>query len=436
MAVVLPFKALRFSPQHVPDIREVICPPYDVIDAAAQADYYQKNKNNIVRIELGKETADDGPNNNRYTRAAQYLADWTNKGILNQDSDPSFYLYQMEYSLPKTGKKTLTGFFGRVRLEEIGLGKIFPHEFTFPKAKKDRLELMRACRANTSPIFMLYADKKGEVIRLLTETARKSLPRNDFDWETGIHHRLWQISDPEAVEAVSKNLIDLPLFIADGHHRYETALTYMNEIREKEPGMGEQPQDSVMVFCANMDDAGMSLLPIHRVILNPLPIKRDVMDKRLEDLFQRSEYPFGDSEPDARKRLFEAMASRAGDRTVFGMYAQNEKVYHLLTLKKEATPKIEKTLDGLDSTLFQKIILEQVFGISNLADQKEQQVQFKKGDEPAVELVRKGTAGLAFFLNPVRIDQFRKVVLSGDRMPQKTTFFYPKPLTGLVINKF
>ncbi|HEY5649118.1 MAG TPA: DUF1015 domain-containing protein [Nitrospiria bacterium] len=436
MADMLPFKALRFNPKYAPDIREVICPPYDVIDAAAQADYYKKHENNIIRIELGKEAATDGPDENRYTRAARFLAEWIDKGILKKDPDPSFYLYELEYSLPKTGKKTLTGFFGRVKLEEIGKGNIFPHEFTFPKAKKDRLELMRACRANTSPIFMLYADKKGEVIHPLTEAAQKTAPQNNFDWEAGIHHKLWKISDPAAVEAVSKNLSGLPLFIADGHHRYETALNYKNEMNEKEPGTGDQPHDSVMVFCANMDDAGMSLLPIHRVILNPLPIEKAEMDKRLGDLFERSEYPFGDSEPAARERLFEAMASRAGDRTVFGMYARNEKVYHLLTLKKEAAPKIEKTLDGLDSSLFQKIILEQVFEISNLAEQKEKQVQFKKGDEPAVEMVRKGTAGLAFFLNPVRIDQFREVVLSGERMPQKTTFFYPKPVTGLVINKF
>ncbi|HSG06295.1 MAG TPA: DUF1015 family protein, partial [Nitrospiria bacterium] len=225
-------------------------------------------------------------------------------------------------------------------------------------------------------------------------------------------------------------------FIADGHHRYETALNYLNEKRAKETESGPRPYDSVMVFCANMDDDGMSLLPIHRVILNPLPIDRSALDDRLGDLFEQSEYPFGDSEPAARERLFGAMAARGKKRTVFGMYAKDEKVYHLLELKKEAALPVEKTLDALDSTAFQKIILEQVFEISDLADQKEQQVQFIKGDEPAVELVRNGTAGLAFFLNPVGIDQFRKIVLSGDRMPQKTTFFYPKPVTGLVINKF
>ena len=445
MAVLFPFQGLRYNPNKVKDIRKVICPPYDVIDAQAQDRYYKSHEYNLIRVELGKDTPDDTPSKNRYTRGAAFLKDWIKKEVLIRDAEPSFYLYKMDYSLPKIGEKTLTGFFSLAQLEEIGRGNILPHEFTFPSAKQDRLRLMRACHANISPIFMLYSDPAGDIITHLERCVDEAHPLANFVDEDDVHHRFWKVSSPPSWSAVIEALKDKPFFIADGHHRYETALNFRNEMRAHEKSGGPsagtpKPYDSVSVFCSNMDDAGISLLPIHRVILNPLPFDLKTLRQRLARSFEVTHLSFNNAtENKTRKRLLDEMKTLAPSATVFGMYAKTEQAYHLLKLKKEAAPSpsgTAKPIDSLDVSRFQKVILGDTLGMMGSAAKKEGRIQFVKDDETAVKQVKSGEAGLAFFLNATLISQVREVVLAGDRMPQKSTYFHPKPVTGLVINKF
>ncbi|MBI3611426.1 MAG: DUF1015 domain-containing protein [Nitrospirae bacterium] len=437
MAVLLPFQGLRYNPNKVKDLRKVVCPPYDVINPQAQARYYHAHEHNMIRLELGKDQPDDTPSSNRYTRAAAFFKDWIKQGVLRQDPEPSLYLYKLDYALPGKEKKTLKGVFGLVQLEEIGKGKIFPHEFTFPKAKEDRLRLMRVCHANTSPIFMIYSDPAGEIMGRLERSVDEARPLVNFVGEEEIRHRLWRISSPTVTTAVSESLKEQPFFIADGHHRYETALNFRNEMRERDRSPGLKPYDAVFVFCADMEDTGISLLPIHRVIMNPVPCDLKTLKQRLTLAFDVTHLEFNNAtESQARKKLFLEMQKEGRSAVVFGMFAKSEQAFHLLKLKPAPTPPAPKTLDALDVSVFQKIILEEAMGIADPAAKKESLIQFVKDEEAAVKMVQNGSAGMTFFLNPTRIIQVRDVVLAGDRMPQKSTYFYPKPLTGLVINKF
>jgi uncharacterized protein (DUF1015 family) len=437
MAILHPFKGMRYNPNKVKDLRKVVCPPYDVINPQAQERYYRNHENNIIRVELGKENPDDIPTNNRYTRAAAFLKDWIKQGVLERDAEPSLYLYKLDYVLPNKEKRTLKGFFSLVELEEIGKGKIFPHEFTFPKAKQDRLRLMHACHANTSPIFMLYSDPAAAVMAQLEKSVDEAHPLVNIIGEDEVRHRLWRIASPAALTAVVDSLKEQPFFIADGHHRYETALNFRNEMRERSHPTGPQPYDATFVFCSNMDDAGISLLPIHRVIMNPLPCDLKTLKQRLSRSFDVTHLEFNNAtETSMRKKLFQEMQKQGRSAAVFGMVAKSEQSFHLLKLKSSGSGPAVKILEALDVSIFQKTILEEAMGIADPAAKKEGLVQFVKDEEAAVKMVQSGSAGLAFFLNPTKINQVRDIVLAGDRMPQKSTYFYPKPLTGLVLNKF
>ncbi|HEY4484705.1 MAG TPA: DUF1015 domain-containing protein [Nitrospiria bacterium] len=436
MATVIPFKGFRYNPNKVKDISRVVCPPYDVISPQAQERYYRNHDHNIIRVELGREEPDT-PSNNRYTRAAASLKDWIKEEVLKQDDEPSLYLYKLAYTLPGNNPKTLKGFLSLVQLEEIGKGKIFPHEFTFPKAKQDRLRLIRACHAQTSPIFMIYSDPADEVMTHLERAVNENHPAAQYSGEEEIEHRLWKVSSPVVLDSVRQTLIDRPFFIADGHHRYETALNFQSEMRAKDPSGGLKPYDSAFVFCATMEDAGLSLLPIHRMIMNPLPADLKTIKLKLARFFEVTHLEFNNSNESAvRKRLLQEMAVQGKTAAVFGLYSKSEHAFHLLKLKPDALPRASKALDSLDVMIFQKLILEEALGIADPAAKKESQIRFVKDEESGVKEVQNGGAGMVFFLNPTRISQVRDVVLAGDRMPQKSTYFYPKPVTGLVLNKF
>jgi len=437
MAILHPFQGMRYNPNKVKDLRKVVCPPYDVINPQAQERYYHAHENNIIRVELGKENPDDTPTNNRYTRAAAFLKDWIKQGVLERDAEASLYLYKLDYVLPNKEKRTLKGFFSLVELEEIGKGKIFPHEFTFPKAKQDRLRLMHACHANTSPIFMLYSDPAAAIMAQMEKSVDEAHPLVNLIGEDEVRHRLWRVTSPGVLTAVTDLLKDQPFFIADGHHRYETALNFRNEMRERNHPTGPQPYDATFVFCSNMDDPGISLLPIHRVIMNPLPCDLKTLKQRLSRSFEVSHLEFNNAtETSVRKKLFQEMQKQERSATVFGMYAKTEQAFHLLKLKSSETAPSVKILEALDVSIFQKTILQEAMGIADPSAKKETLIQFVKDEEAAIKMVQSGSAGLAFFLNPTKISQVRDIVLAGDRMPQKSTYFYPKPLTGLVLNKF
>jgi uncharacterized protein (DUF1015 family) len=432
MATLFPFRGVRYDPARA-DLTKVICPPYDIISPEAQNGYYSQDEHNIIRVELGLAQPDDRPGADRYSRAAAYLTTWLTEGILAPEARPALYLYKMDYAHPYGGTRVLKGMLCLVQLEALGAGKILPHEWTFPKAKQDRLALLRACQANTSPIFSIFSDPEDVCIGRL-EAAAGSAPADMDVVQNGTRHRVWAITDAAAIAAVAARLAPQPLFIADGHHRYETALNYQKE-RRAEGATGPQPFDNVMMFCANMDDPGLALLPIHRIVLNPLPVPLETLRARLAQQFTSETLAPAGSPSATKDRLIETMRHAGSDRTAFGVITGQPPKFELLTLKQPSA-RGERAVERLDVTCFQHLVLEQALGIEDSAATKESRIQFIKDEAQALQLLASGAAGVIFLLNPTRIDQVRDVVLSGDRMPQKSTYFYPKPVTGLVLNKF
>ena len=435
MARLIPFRGVRYDKSRVGDLSRVVCPPYDIISPDGQDHFYQLHEDNIIRVELGRKFEEDTSSENRYTRAATYLEKWQQNGVLIRDPQPVFYLYSMGYTLPQGGSRTVKGFLALVKVEEPDTGKVLPHEKTLPKAKQDRLQLLRSCRANTSPIFALYSDAQNKVMAELEKAADQDKPEIDIMDEDGLRHRLWKISDPGVQEAVRGPFEDRPLFIADGHHRYETARNFRNEMRSRSGSQTSEPYDSVLMYCVSMSDPGMSLLPIHRVILNPLSWDQGRIMERLAASFDILPFPFtGGEEGEVLQRFLEELTRLGATKTVFGLYTKGETPFRLLTLKEK--PPGSTPLERLDVSLFQKHVLEEEVDLEDSASKKEEQIRFIKDERAAILSVQNGEAAMAFFLNPTRVDELQKVVLSGGLMPPKSTYFYPKPLTGLVLNVF
>lgn len=433
MALVKSFEGVRFNPEKV-DLRKVVCPPYDIISPEGQQEFHNQNPHNIIRIELGLDRPGDDEKTNRYSRAADFFKEWLTGKILRAEPSPSLYLYHMQYEHPQGGTQTLKGFIAAVGLEPFGSGKIFPHEWTFPKAKTDRLNLLRACRANTSPIFSLFSDPENSCLARLETSVAGRKPDMEVD-QNGVIHRVWVTSDQKALGNTEMFLADRPLFIADGHHRYETALNYQAERRAADSKGGEKPYDRVMMFCANMDDPGLSLLPIHRIVLNPMPVQVPALLDRLQEDFDLRPIEGPTGAQALKNRVLEEIRDEGRKGTVFGLVAGKPAKGYLLKKKEKGTAPSARAVDQLDVAHFQRLVLGKSLGIQDSAEKKERLVEFIKDEDAAIRKLEGGEAGALFFLNATRIQQVRDVVLAGNRMPQKSTYFYPKPLTGLVLNR-
>ncbi|MGB9826248.1 MAG: DUF1015 domain-containing protein, partial [Desulfofundulus sp.] len=289
MAEIKPFRGLRYA-DGVGPLADLVTPPYDVIDAKAQDDYYQRHPYNIIRLEYGKVYPGDDESNNRYTRAAADFNAWREKGVLVPEKSPALYLYEQEFSVG--GKRLVrSGMTCAVKLEPYEKGVVLPHEETLPRHKADRLALMRACRANFSPIFGLYADAEMTVDNLLRSQAGRS-PDLEFTGENGHGHRLWVVTDPGVIKQVQQAMADRRIFIADGHHRYETALAYSRERRQEEGNPAEPgPYDYVMMTLVNLYDPGLVVLPTHRLVRNVEGLVVDEFLDKIREHFEIEVFP-------------------------------------------------------------------------------------------------------------------------------------------------
>jgi uncharacterized protein (DUF1015 family) len=411
MAEIIPFRGILYNTSKVA-AGDVLAPPYDIITPAYQKDLYNKSSHNIVRIDFGMEHSGDTENENKYTRARQYLDEWRREGVLVRSEHPSFYAYEISYTVDGHDRKLL-GFLGLVRLEELGKGNIFPHECTYSKPKLDRLNLLRFCRANISPIFSLYKSPAKRASSILSIIAGKS-PYFEARDDAGAVHRLWQIKDQEQISIIQEDLRDKKIFIADGHHRYETAFEYQRESRESHPlSSGAGSTDYVMMFLANMADEGLTILPTHRLI-KEFP----------EDIGKFSEY--FDFEPVVTD--FDITRRLSGRRYTYGFFRNNEAGWQVLRYKGLDFTEIHPDLRDIDVIILHDLILKKLFGISDIG--------YEMDVGKTLENVRNGQFQAAFFLNPTRVEDVEKAALSAVRMPPKSTYFYPKLLTGVVINCF
>jgi uncharacterized protein (DUF1015 family) len=433
VAEIVPFRGVLYDPAMVGDVTAVVAPPYDVIGPVEQEALYERHPSNVVRLELGREHPGDGPKDNRYTRAKRFLDEWLRDGVLWRDGRPAIYLYAVEYRLRSGAVRTMRGFLSLVKLEEFGTGRIFPHENTRAAAKDDRYQLLETCRSNFSPIFSLYSDPAGDIIRTL-EAAGGGRPRIAVTDSDGGHHRLWTVTDLAALERVVAAMKPLPLFIADGHHRYESALRYRNVQRKAHGRSGALPSDWVLMYFSNLDDPGLTILPTHRVLPGPLPCPVAVIRQRLAETFTLAAVPFTkETEPAVRAKFLDALhAAQVRDTHVVGFVARGELRYDLLTLNPTGLARQGPSArERLDVSILQQLVFR---GVLRLTPQDEERLVYIKDEEDALTTVARGDGELAFLLNPPKVAEVKDVARVGDRMPHKSTYFYPKPLTGLVLN--
>lgn len=414
MAEVVPFKGVLFNVPHISKSggEDLLAPPYDIITPEYKEELYNKNPYNIVRIDFGKDLPGDSSTENRYTRARESLDAWLKNRVLITSTTPCFYSYQLSYTL-QGRELTLSGFLGMVRLEQLGEGNIHPHECTHSKPKKDRLDLMRICGANISPIFSLFNSPGKKIPDILAEI-NKTRPYINAKDSDGAVHRLWPIQESEVIKGITHELADKAIFIADGHHRYETALAYQKEMQEKEGTTDSaKPYDYVLMFLANMSDEGVTILPTHRLVKNSPP---DMLDRLAAD-FEIKEMEGNFDIPDAI----------AGERNVFGLYKGGDSWYKL-SYRGKGLPAAAPELKYLDVTILHELIFKKL-DIKN-------DIFYEMDVTKSIHLVKENHFGAAFFLNPTRVEDVERVALASLRMPPKSTYFYPKLLTGLVLNIF
>ena len=433
MVEVKPFKGIMYNKEKIKNLENVMSPPYDIISDEMQKSLYDKHSNNFVKLILGKQKPTDDEQNNRYIRAKELFEKWIEESILKQSDKPAVFPYKIDYEIKKQ-KKTMSGFFILLKLDPY-YKMIKAHERTLSKPKADRLNLMRACHANLEPIQLLYIDEKDTIMNKINNMLTE--PIIDVNGYDGFSHRLWKLEDEGIISMITKALKDKILFIADGHHRYQTAINYAEEIKNKTGATDDNASYNYrMVILANMFDEGLSILPTHRLIKkNGLNIE-DLVKKLNEYFIIEEKIPEKIKEENMAlsKKIKEEIDTESDHK--FAMYLKDK--YYILTLKDEKImDKIagshSKTWRTLDVSILHKIILEHLLGINN--ETLEDHVKYTRVDEEAISFVNKGKFDFSFLMNATRIEELKAVADAGEHMPQKSTYFLPKMLSGLVVYK-
>jgi uncharacterized protein (DUF1015 family) len=446
MAEIQPFRAYRYDTDRV-KLTDVLTQPYDKISPAMQEGYYAKSPYNLIAIEKGRVQPDDSPQDNVYTRAGKKIEAWIAEKILVQDSAPNIYVYSQEYLVPGTHtRKTRIGFIALGRVEDYDAHVVFRHERTLSAPKADRIELLRNTNVQTGQLFMLYNDAPRSIDNLLEDISRKSEPQEMQD-EFGVTHRLWPVSDQASVRRIQSAMADKKLIIADGHHRYETALNYRNEGRAKlqQPDPYAAHEFAMMTFI-NTHSKGLTILATHRLIRNIQGLDFEKFRKTVGQYFDWYSYPFLNPEErvtayaDFLKDFQGVNHGRRGLGIYPGANASGGGAFYLFLLRRDADletilPDVSEAQRGLDVVLLHRLIIEKGLGISQDAVASEQNVSYKREMEGAIAAVDKGEAQLACLLNPARVQQVADIALGGDVLPQKSTDFYPKLLSGVAIFK-
>jgi len=437
MAHIIPFRGTLYDQATVGSIREVVAPPYDIIDAAGQNALHDRHSHNIIRLELGADKPGDGAADNRYTRAAATLRDWLKTGAMKRDAQPALYYHTIEYRPPDSAAdapgRVLRGFLVTTKLEPLDSGHIYPHENTRAAAKTDRLNLLEACRANLSPIWLLYSDPQNAVLGLLEDAVKGVPARIDFRDDAGCRQQLWAVTDPSVLTQIIDVMANKPLFIADGHHRYETALNYQRARRQQAGGSssGLQPYDSVLMLLAPLEDPGLTVLPTHRVTTTPLP-PYERLKGLLSEKFAVKEFPFTPNNRTAvRAQFIESLRNLGRTAPTFGLSMRGLPSYVTLTLLPAHLPGPDASpRTKLDVSLLQQLVVP----VLCPTQQEQEAIVYTKDDAVALDWAQEGPGTGALLLNATKVSEVRAVAVAGERMPHKSTYFYPKPLTGLVIN--
>ena len=450
MAEIQPFRAYRYDPDRAP-LADVLTQPYDKITPAMQERYYAASPYNLIAVEKGRVLPGDSPENNVYTRAAHTVDQWIAGKILLRDSAPAVYVYAQDFDVPGThSRRERIGFIALTRVEDYDARVVFRHERTLSGPKADRIELLRRTRVQTGQLFLLYDDPSQQIDRLLDEIARKNPPVSLTD-EYRVTHKLWPVSDPPMIARVRQAMAPKQLVIADGHHRYETALHYRDECRAR-AGSADPlaASEFAMATFINTHSKGLTILPTHRTVANLPNFDFDRFRKSLSPYFDWYSYPFVNAEErqSAYAEFRKDLEGRSHGRRALGVYAgpgnapqPKEKpgpAFYLFALQRgldleDVLPDVPAAQRELDVVLLHRLILQKGLGITPEDVASEKNVGYEREMSAAIAAVDSGSAQIAFLLNPVPVKQVVEIALGGNVMPQKSTDFYPKLLSGIAI---
>ena len=418
MADVQPLNALHYALDRVGGLPPVVAPPYDVIDAELRAELASRSPYNVVEIDLPQADGDLDP----YAHAATLFNEWQADEILVRDPEPAFWALAQDYTGPDGTAYTRKGLFARVRVEDYGPGRIRPHERTHPGPKEDRLRLTRATRANLSPIFSLYDDPEGAAWAALSPHTQ-TVPWGEVTDDDGTQHRLWRVQDAGALETVTATLADTELLIADGHHRYETARVYADEVG------GEGEHRYVLMCLVALQDPGLTVFPTHRLLTELPEDKRQALREAITRDWEMEEVAAEDVEP----------AAAADGRIRIGYLDAHHRRPLMLTLKdpaiaEAALPGMPEPYRRLDTAVLEALLLKAALGMTEDDISHLQGLDYARDFDQARERVEHGDAEAAFFMSPTPVEHVRDVAAAGVNMPPKSTYFFPKVLTGKLFN--
>lgn len=441
MAIIAPFKGLTYNFKEPENISGRVAPPYDVITEAEQEEYYKTDPHNIIRLILGEKKRGDSDWDNKYTRSADYFKRWESEDVFIRADYPSMYVTSITYDPGDgSGPRVRWGLIALVRIEEEKSGVILPHEKTFSVHKDDRLKLMRECSAQFSQIFGLYEDSKKRLFGYFKDVIAVP-PISSFDFKDGTSHQMWIIQDQAIFKKVADAMYDRTLFIADGHHRYEASRNFRNLMRAR---YGRRPPNRayeyVMMYLSSMDDVGLAILPSHRLIKRCPGFQPGPFLEKLKQWFDIHLLPFSNSDPSAvclnLKRLLE---EKGRITSAIGFHHHMDNKYYLLSLRPgvrdEMGEDLHPSLKKLDVLVLSRFILQKGLRFSREDLNNEEIFYYHSDMGKAISLVDSGTHQMVFLLNPTRIDHVKEVASNSLIMPRKSTYFYPKILTGLVLNK-
>jgi uncharacterized protein (DUF1015 family) len=438
---VRPFRALHYDPAVVKDIGECLSQPYDVISPAQQDAYYHQHPYNVIRLILNKVEHGDDEESNRYTRARDLLSQWRAQGILRATVRPSFWVYEQEFDLPGIGRKRVKGFIGAVRLRDYAERRILPHEKVLKGPLEDRIRLTDETRTQFEYIWSLYQDRAYVIDNILDEQAREEPIIDWMEQSIGVRHRMWRLTDPAKCEIIRRTMGRLKIYIADGHHRYQTMLTIRERMRARFPDAGpDAPWESIMMFLVNSEHEGLTILPTHRMLHGIQVESLFRLGAAILEHFHVKKYVFRDGDETAvRRRWLRDLADVGSGEHTIGAYIVNTNGYYLLTLRDEEAYEELVQLDNssewklLDVNILNTLILEQILGITEEQLSLSTSITYTKDVEEALARVRSGEMQVALILNPTALSDVITIAENDEKMPRKSTHFYPKPVSGLVL---
>ncbi len=444
MAFIAPLKGVRFNSEKAGRLDDIVTPPYDVIREGAVASFTAKNPYSMIRLDIVKDSGAGASHPERYAEAAALFQEWLRNGVLIRDEEEAIYLYETRYSLHNGRKMVRKGFLCLVGLAELNEGVVKPHEKTFDSVISDRLNLLRHCRAQFSQIFSVYSDPANTVIKLLEEAPAE--PAGEVVDADGCTHAIYRVVDSATIRLVQRYFIDRPLYIADGHHRYTTALAYRKIVREERGDLPDtDPANHVMMYLCPMEDPGLAVLPTHRLLYWPGRLDADQLSARLAPLFDLTEIRTG-----SRETLVEEVLARMDEieqqspsrpSNSFGVYHAGDDRCFVISLKGCAQADLEihaASLRELDVVVLSELIVKRLFALSPERCETDSLIHFFSDPDEALDTAVKDSAAmegrtpLLFLMNATRVDQVRKVADDNLIMPHKSTYFYPKIMTGLL----